>query len=69
MLFLPTYSPTFNTIEMAVSKLKAHFRRIGAWTYDTLIRALGDICGLFDPEECGTSSTPQDTRLVKRKLL
>jgi transposase len=52
MLFLPAYSPDLNPIEMAFSKLKAHLQRIGARTYDTLIRALGDICGLFDPEEC-----------------
>ncbi len=37
---------------MVFSKVKAHLRRIGAWAYDTLIRALGDICDLFDPEEC-----------------
>lgn len=52
MLFLPAYSPDLNPIEMAFSKLKAHLRRIGARTYDTLIRALGDICGIFDPHEC-----------------
>ena len=52
MLFLPAYSPDLNPIEMAFSKLKAHLRRIGVRTYDTLIQALGDICGLFDPEEC-----------------
>ncbi len=49
---LPAYSPDLNPIEMAFSKLKAHLRRIGARTYDTLIRALGDICDLFEPEEC-----------------
>ncbi len=52
MLFLPAYSPDLNPIEMAFSKLKAHLRRIGARAYDTLIQALGDICDLFDPEEC-----------------
>ncbi len=52
MLFLPACSPDLNPIEMAFSKLKAHLRRIGARTYDTLIRALGDICDLFDPDEC-----------------
>ena len=52
ILFLPAYSPDLNPIEMAFSKLKAHLRRIGARTYDSLIQALGDICGLFDPEEC-----------------
>lgn len=51
-LFLPPYSPDLNPIEMAFAKLKAHLRRIGARTFDTLIDALGDICGLFEPDEC-----------------
>lgn len=52
LLFLPPYSPDFNPIEMAFSKLKAHLRRIGARTLDALWRAVGEICGLFDPDEC-----------------
>jgi transposase len=51
-LFLPPYSPDLNPIEQAFSKLKAHLRRIGARTYDDLIAATGDVCGLFNPEEC-----------------
>ena len=51
-LFLPRYSPDLNPIEMAFAKLKAHLRRIGARTLDTLWRAVGEICGLFDPDEC-----------------
>ena len=51
-LFLPPYSPDLNPIEMAFAKLKAHLRRIGARTFDTLIEALGNICHLFKPEEC-----------------
>ena len=51
-LFLPPYSPDLNPIEMAFSKLKAHLRRIGARTLDALCRAVGEICGLFDPDEC-----------------
>ncbi|MDB2369690.1 IS630 family transposase [Planktomarina temperata] len=51
-LFLPAYSPDLNPIEMAFSKLKAHLRRIGARTFDTLLQALGDICDMFDPQEC-----------------
>ena len=51
-LFLPRYSPELNPIEMAFSKLKAHLRRIGARTLDALWRAVGEICGLFDPDEC-----------------
>jgi len=51
-LFLPPYSPDLNPIEMAFAKLKAHLRRIGARTLDALLRAVGEICGLFDPDEC-----------------
>ncbi|WP_310619020.1 IS630 family transposase [Flexibacterium corallicola] len=51
-LFLPPYSPDLNPIEMAFSKLKAHLRRMKARTFETLIKALGDICDLFTPQEC-----------------
>jgi transposase len=51
-LFLPPYSPDLNPIEMAFAKLKAHLRRIGARTLDTLWRAIGEICDLFTPDEC-----------------
>jgi transposase len=51
-LFLPQYSPDLNPIEMAFSKLKAHLRAAAARTFDALWAALGDICALFDPEEC-----------------
>ena len=51
-LFLPPYSPDPNPIEMAFSKLTADLRRIRARTFDALFLALGDICGLFDPDEC-----------------
>ncbi len=46
------YSPDLNPIEQAFSKLKAHLRRIGARTYDALIEAIGDICNLFNAQEC-----------------
>jgi transposase len=52
LLLLPPYSPDLNPIEMAFSKLKAHLRRLKARTLDDLWRAVGDICGLFDPNEC-----------------
>ena len=51
-LFLPAYSPDLNPIEMAFSKLKTHLRRIGARTFEALFEALGDICNIFDPQEC-----------------
>ena len=55
-LFLPADSPDLNPIEMAFAKRKAHLRRIGAGTCDALFEALGNtlgnICDLFDPQEC-----------------
>ncbi len=51
-LFLPPYSPDLNPIEQAFAKLKAHLRKIGARTFDALWRAIGDICDLFEPQEC-----------------
>jgi transposase len=51
-LYLPPYSPDLNPIEMAFAKLKQLLRGVGARTFDHLIKALGDICDLFTPEEC-----------------
>ena len=47
-LFLPKYSPDLNPIEMAFAKL----RKAKARTYETLWRAVGDICGFFKPHKC-----------------
>lgn len=52
LLFLPAYSPDLNPIEMAFSKLKAHLRARAARTIDDLWQAIGDICELFQPDEC-----------------
>jgi transposase len=51
-LFLPAYSPDLNPIEQAFAKIKAHLRKAEARTFDALWRALGDICDLFEPQEC-----------------
>ena len=51
-LFLPAYSPDLNPIEQAFAKIKAHLRKAEARTFDALWRALGDICNLFEPQEC-----------------
>ncbi|KPH81393.1 transposase [Bosea vaviloviae] len=51
-LFLPPYSPDLNPIEMAFAKLKAHLRKAKARTFDALWKAVGDICRLFEPQEC-----------------
>ena len=52
LLFLPPYSPDLNPIEMAFSKLKAHLRAACARTFDTLWKAVGNICDLYQPDEC-----------------
>ncbi len=51
-LFLPPYSPDLNPIEMAFSKLKSLIRKAAARTYDQLWAAVGQVCDLFDPDEC-----------------
>jgi transposase len=51
-LFLPSYSPDLNPIEMAFSKLKAHLRKAKARTIDDLWQAVGSICDLYSPDEC-----------------
>jgi transposase len=51
-LFLPKYSPDLNPIEMAFAKLKTLLRKAKARTYEALWRAVGDICELFEPQEC-----------------
>lgn len=51
-LFLPPYSPDLNPIEEAFAKLKAHLRKAKARTFDALWRAIGEICDLFEPEQC-----------------
>ncbi len=38
---LPPYSPDFNPIEMAISKVKAMLRKLAARTVDALIDAIG----------------------------
>jgi transposase len=51
-LFLPQYSPDLNPIEMAFAKLKAYLRKASARTFEALWTALGDLCAMFDPQEC-----------------
>ncbi len=60
LLYLPPYSPDFNPIEQAFSKVKALMRRAEARTRAALIEAMGqalsadtarDTCGFFD--HCG----------------
>jgi len=42
LVYLPAYSPDFNPIEEAFSKLKGMLRQAGARTKDALVGALGE---------------------------
>lgn len=50
--FLPPYSPDFNPIEKAFSKLKAHLRKAAERTIHGLWSAIGRIVDLYAPQEC-----------------
>ena len=52
LLFLPPYSPDFNPIEQAFSKLKAHLRKAAERTIHGLREAIGRILDLYSPQEC-----------------
>jgi transposase len=52
LLFLPPYSPDFNPIEKAFSKLKAHLRKAAERTLDGLWSAIGRIIDTLSPPEC-----------------
>ncbi len=66
LLYLPPYSPDFNPIEEAFSKVKGLLRRAEARTRESLVEAMGlalyavparDVLGFF--EHCGYSSMGQ----------
>ncbi len=50
--FLPPYSPDFNPIEMAFSKLKAYLKRRAARTLNELWEAIGQATDNFGTAEC-----------------
>ena len=52
LVFLPPYSPDFNPIEQAFSKLKAHLRKAAERTVHGLWNAIGRILDLYSPQEC-----------------
>lgn len=52
LLYLPPYSPDFNPIEMAFSKLKAILRKAAARTLDDLWEAIAKAIETFTPQEC-----------------
>jgi len=50
--FLPPYSPDFNPIEKAFSKLKALLRRAAERSVEALQRTIMRLARLFTPTEC-----------------
>ena len=52
LLFLPPYSPDFNPIEMAFSKLKALLRKAAERTVEGLWAAIGRLIDTVTPDEC-----------------
>ena len=52
LLYLPPYSPDFNPIEMAFSKLKAILRQAAARTVDDLWDVIAQSLDDFTPSEC-----------------
>jgi transposase len=57
MLFLPPYSPDFNPIENAFSKLKSILRKAAARTIPELWDAVRDALPRFTPDECANYFT------------
>ena len=52
LLYLPPYSPDFNPIEMAFSKLKALLRAAAARTMPDLWQAIANALKRFSPDDC-----------------
>lgn len=52
LLYLPPYSPDFNPIEMAFSKLKAILRKAAARTIDDLWNEIANALDAFTSTEC-----------------
>lgn len=52
LLYLPPYSPDFNPIEKAFSKIKAHLRKAAERTVEGLWNRIGALLPTFTPQEC-----------------
>lgn len=50
--YLPAYSPDFNPIEMAFSRLKAALRKGAARSVTALVKLIGKLVKSFAPDEC-----------------
>ncbi len=52
LLYLPPYSPDFNPIELAFSKLKAILRKAAARNIHELCQSIAESLDAFSPYEC-----------------
>lgn len=52
LAYLPPYSPDFNPIELAFSKLKTLLRKFGERTREALWNRIGQLVDEFTPAEC-----------------
>jgi transposase len=51
LIYLPAYSPDFNPIEEAFSKIKGELRRAGARTKDALVEVLGEALSAISAQD------------------
>jgi transposase len=51
VLFLPPYSPDFNPIEEAFSKIKGILREVGARTREALLEAISEALSMVTAED------------------
>ncbi len=51
LLYLPAYSPDYNPIEEAFSKIKRFFCKVAARSKEALVEALGAALSAVSPEE------------------
>jgi transposase len=51
LLYLPPYSPDFNPIEEAFSKIKGIVRKLGARTHEALLEAIADALSAITPQD------------------
>jgi len=52
VLYLPSYSPDLNPIELVFSKVKAHLRKAAEHTMPRLMRRIGRIVTSISAQEC-----------------
>lgn len=67
--YLPRYSPDFNLIEVAFSKLKAYLRAIATRTIPDLWQAIADAIKQFNLTNAEATSRPQDMMHSDREML